>query len=198
MAAAAHFGRPPAPASRRLVAVALRLCLVLLTVSRSSSGSPPCLPAGITIKAPEQATPGRSFKAKITVANEGRTWLQRLVITVDLPVEATVLKAHPAALQPIEGSPWLLALPPFALAPGTKQTIKIKAVVGRCFQGAVQLSAAASLPPSDPICPPVVAVQRVRVFVCLCMGGRREEGGLRWNDSRGAPPRCFFFVYSHP
>lgn len=131
----------------------------ILVVHRLGTEAASCLPLSISIKAPDSVTPARNFHAKVTITNQGTTWLQNVAVAVNLPVEVTVLKLAPASLASVD-NPWSLVLPTLSLAPRKSETIAVQAVTSKCFQGVFDIAAIATLP-SDPACGPVETTRTV-------------------------------------
>ncbi len=173
------MGTASQPSTASVAALLLLLLLPLLHLaagavrlppSTSTTGTDACLPVTLSIQAPGQTRQGsKSFQTRIRVVNDGSSPLLNLVLSVRLPVEAATVKASLPALHPAQGSdPWTLLLPIPSLPPsrgrGKKKalTVKIEAVIGRCFQGSAQLAAAVSAvrPTLDAAACPLVEVTR--------------------------------------
>lgn len=159
----------PSPAAALLLGVLMTLMVHRVGAASSwgaaaaaASSSTSCLPVSVSIKAPARVAPANEFRIKVSVSNQGTAWVQDASVSVQLPVELTVLKA-PSGVVAAGESPWFLMLPALSLAPRRSQTLTIKVVAGKAFRGSIAtLTASASLP-SDPACEPVAASRVVRV-----------------------------------
>lgn len=151
---------------------------------RVDAESSSCPTIGIQMATPLRVQQGNHpFSLRVKVTNQGSSPATGLAVNINLPVDAMLLSNHPPKSDTLDAwtlydSPWALYWLDVSLAPWKSKTFQVKAMVGKCFDGNMTITASVK-PPSTYYCHAATASETVRwmPFLLFSMAASRSPVG---------------------